>query len=67
MNHGWNAVRLDGETYYIDCTFDDPVPDRGEYVSGQYFMQTAEELSRTHVWDETFYEQLLDSMGKENS
>ena len=67
MNHGWNAVRLDGETYYIDCTFDDPVPDRGEYVSGQYFMQTAEELSRTHVWDEAFYEQLLDSMGKENS
>ena len=23
MNHGWNAVRLGGTTYYIDCTFDD--------------------------------------------
>ena len=67
MNHGWNAVRLDGQTYYIDCTFDDPVPDRGEYVSDQYFMLTAEELSETHVWDEAFYEQLLDSMEKENS
>ena len=66
MNHGWNAVRLDGQTYYIDCTFDDPVPDRGEYVSGQYFMLTAEELSQTHTWDEAFYERLLDSMEKEN-
>ena len=66
MNHGWNAVRLDGTTYYIDCTFDDPVPDRGEYVSEQYFLLTAAELSRTHSWDETFYERLLDSMEKEN-
>lgn len=65
MNHGWNAVRLDGQTYFIDCTFDDPVPDRGAYVSDQYFMLTAEELAATHVWDEAFYEQLLDSM--ENS
>ena len=30
MNHGWNAVRLGGTTYYIDCTFDDPIPDRGD-------------------------------------
>lgn len=66
MNHGWNAVRLDGETYYIDCTFDDPVPDRGSYVSGRYFLLTAQELSRTHTWDEGFYERLLDSMEKEN-
>ena len=62
MNHGWNAVRLDGQTYFIDCTFDDPVPDRGAYVSDQYFMLTAEELAATHVWDQAFYEQLLDSM-----
>lgn len=62
MNHGWNAVRLDGQTYFIDCTFDDPVPDRGAYVSDQYFMLTAEELAATHIWDEAFYEQLLDSM-----
>ena len=67
MNHGWNAVRLDGQTYFIDCTFDDPVPDRGQYVSDQFFMLTAEELSKTHVWDEAFYEQVLDNMEKENS
>ena len=62
MNHGWNAVRLGGTTYYIDCTFDDPIPDRGEYASDQYFMLTGEELAQTHTWNEAFYEQLLDSL-----
>ena len=62
MNHGWNAVRLDGRTWFIDCTFDDPIPDRGEYVSDQYFMLTGDELAQTHTWNETFYEQLLDSL-----
>ena len=46
MNHGWNAVRLGGTTYYIDCTFDDPIPDRGEYVSDQYFMLTGKNWRR---------------------
>lgn len=63
MNHGWNAVRVDGQTYYIDCTFDDPVPDRGEYISRRYFLQTAEQLAQTHTWDRGFYEQVLDSLG----
>ena len=62
MNHGWNAVRLDGRTWFIDCTFDDPIPDRGEYVSDQYFMLTGDELAQTHTWNEAFYEQLLDSL-----
>ncbi len=62
MNHGWNAVRLNGATYFIDCTFDDPVPDRGEYVSRQYFLLTAEELENTHFWDDPFYERVLDSI-----
>lgn len=60
MDHGWNAVRQDGKTYFIDCTFDDPVPDRGEYVSNQYFMQDADTFAVTHTWDKPFYEQVLD-------
>ncbi len=62
MNHGWNAVRLGGVTYFIDCTFDDPVPDQGEYVYDKYFMLTSEELEETHSWDEIFYEKVLDSV-----
>ncbi len=61
MNHGWNAVRVDGQTYFIDCTFDDPVPDQGEYVSDDYFMLTTEQLQSTHVWDAEFYERVMDA------
>ena len=64
MDHGWNAVRLDGQTYFIDCTFDDPVPDMGQYALHDFCLVTAETLRRTHTWDETFYEGLLDTLEK---
>lgn len=62
MNHGWNAVRIHGKTYFIDCTYDDPVPDRPDSVSVKYFCRTAEQLSLTHQWDKVFYEEVLDSI-----
>lgn len=65
MNHGWNAVRLDGRTWFIDCTFDDPVPDRGQYVSEEFFLVNAAQLAETHEWDHVFCEQALDSLGEE--
>lgn len=62
MNHGWNAVCVDGAIYYVDCTFDDPVPDRGEYVGYEYFLKTQMEMGQTHVWDVAFYNQLMDKI-----
>lgn len=62
MNHGWNAVRINGVTYYIDCTFDDPVPDMGQFVSDTYFLCNTKEFQENHQWDQSFYEQLLDSL-----
>ena len=61
MNHGWNAVRLEGVTYFIDCTFDDPVPDQGEYVSHEYFLRPTAAFETTHTWDKEFYEQVMDA------
>lgn len=60
MNHGWNAVRLYGDVRYIDATFDDPVPDRGELVSDAFFLRSADELAQTHTWDRDFYDELID-------
>ena len=60
MNHGWNAVRLYGDVRYIDVTFDDPVPDRGELVSDEFFLKGADEFAHTHTWDRDFYDELID-------
>ena len=30
--HAWNKVKLDGNWLYLDVTWDDPVPDRGDCV-----------------------------------
>lgn len=59
MNHSWNAVKIDNEIYYIDCTFDDPIPDQGEKIIREYFLKTSEELKKTHTWNENFYEDII--------
>lgn len=48
-SHAWNLVRLDGDWYHIDCTWDDPVPDGNERYS--YFGLNDERMSRDHTWD----------------
>ena len=54
VGHEWDCVRLDGDYYYIDPTWDDPVPEEGapEILSHDYFCITTEELLRTHKLDE---------------
>lgn len=61
MTHAWNAVRLYGKTYFIDCTYDDPVPDGGQKACQNYFMLSADELKQSHQWNEALYESYLDS------
>lgn len=53
--HAWNMVRLDGEWYCVDVTWDDPsgyssvLPDE---FTHQYFNVTSDVMRRTdHIWD----------------
>ena len=38
MAHAWNLVKIDGEWYHVDVTWDDPVPDAVGRVNHSYFM-----------------------------
>lgn len=50
--HAWNMVKLDGEWYQIDCTFDDPVPDTGK-VCYDHFNITDTMMQRNHTYEVT--------------
>lgn len=53
--HSWNLVELDREYYYLDITYNDPLPDRGDEVMYSYFNVTNEKLRKDHDWNEADY------------
>ena len=60
MDHVWNAVRVDGQWYHTDVTWDDPTADDpavDDYVisgreSNKYFLLTDAQMGENHTWDE---------------
>ncbi|MBR5562482.1 MAG: hypothetical protein IKW12_04950 [Clostridia bacterium] len=47
--HMWNAVKINGDFYYLDCTWDDPVSANGEEMKiYSYFNVTTKVISKTH-------------------
>lgn len=36
--HAWNLVQIDGKWYHVDCTGDDPTPNKQNYVRYKYFL-----------------------------
>ena len=56
MNHAWNVVKIDGNYYHVDCTWDDPVPDRMGMVDHTNFLvsDTVMENGNSHYgWNRT--------------
>lgn len=52
-DHAWNMVELNGHSYYVDVTWDDPVPDEeGRPVKHSYFNVGEELMKAKHLWDE---------------
>lgn len=54
-NHAWNLVKLDGEWYQLDTTWDDPAPDKEGRVLYTYFNLTDEQMAKDHDWDKDMY------------
>jgi len=47
--HAWNKVRIDGNWYYLDATWNDPVSENGrEIISRAFFNVTAADLAQSH-------------------
>ena len=51
-DHAWNMVRLDGDWYCVDVTWDDPIGAPPGYLSHEYFNVTSQYLRDTrHLWE----------------
>lgn len=54
--HAWNIVKIQGNYYNVDVTWDDPVTDNGDQIlKHEYFNVTDELLRKDHQWDESKY------------
>lgn len=50
--HAWNIVKIEGEYYHLDATWDDPVTYTGRAViTHNYFNVNDEKMSGDHIWD----------------
>lgn len=69
-DHAWNLVLLDGKWYHLDVTWDDPVPNRDDLLSYNYYLKTDEQIRQDHAWTKEYpkallsYETTLESLKK---
>lgn len=56
INHAWNIVKIDGEYYHVDVTWNDPIPDRQGRVLHTFFnVSDRKMLQGKHIWDQEKY------------
>jgi len=55
--HAWNLVKVDGEWYHLDTTWNDPTPDRQNVVRYEYFLIDDATMALDHTWIEGDYPQ----------
>lgn len=53
MNHIWNLIEVNGDWYFTDVTWDDPLtPDGRDVKRFNYFLLTKAELEMSHEWED---------------
>lgn len=53
--HAWNLVKVDGNWYHLDTTWNDPTPDRQNVVRYEYFLIDDAKMELDHTWIQSDY------------
>lgn len=61
VEHCWNLVRLKGQWVHVDCTYDDPVPNRKDRVIRTHFAMSDDMIGYDHQWKRSSYPKAGDS------
>lgn len=48
--HAWNLVKVNGQWYHLDTTWNDPLPNRLGASSYDYFLVPDAQLKKDHTW-----------------
>ena len=55
-DHAWNIVRIDGEYYHVDATWDDVSEEKDSTELVYHHLNLDdEEMQKTHIWDRSKY------------
>lgn len=52
--HAWNLVKIDGDWYQLDLTWDDPLGQAEDAVSYKYYLISDEQLAQDHIWEKNY-------------
>jgi hypothetical protein len=52
--HTWNLVKLDGNWYHLDTTWNDPVPDTEGHISYGYYNLNDAQIKTNHSWKKKY-------------
>ncbi|MCU6792114.1 Ig-like domain-containing protein [Paenibacillus sp. WQ 127069] len=52
--HTWNLVKLEGNWYHLDTTWDDPVPDTAGRLAYGYYNLTDAQIKSNHTWKKKY-------------
>lgn len=53
--HAWNLVKVDGEWYHLDATWNDPIGNEVDQVGYEYFLLSDTQIAKTHTWTKVDY------------